>query len=189
MKILVTGANGYLGQGIVKKLYEAGHNVIATSLNINNITSDVEKIPVDLFSVDDPYNYFGKPDVVLHLALRDGFIHDSKAHVVDLPKHYEFLNKMVESGVSKVAVMGSMHEIGFYEGSIDSQTPCFPETPYGISKNALTWIIHRISKKQRNPTIHTGLRCFGVSPIGCAYMLRLSQRKPSRKRGFTPSQL
>ncbi|WP_390410207.1 hypothetical protein [Lacticaseibacillus jixiensis] len=51
------------------------------------------------------------------------------------------------------------------------------------------WIIHRISKKQRNPTIHTGVRCFGVSPIGCAYMLRLSQRKPSRKRGFTPSQL
>lgn len=51
------------------------------------------------------------------------------------------------------------------------------------------WIIYRISKKQRNPTIHTGLRCFGVSPIGCAYMLRLSQRKPSRKRGFTPSQL
>ena len=38
-----------------------------------------------------------------------------------------------------------------------------------------TWIIHRISKKQRNPTIHTGLRCFGVSPIGCAYMLRLSR--------------
>ena len=51
------------------------------------------------------------------------------------------------------------------------------------------WIIHRISKKQRNPMIHTGLRCFGVSPIGCAYMLRLSRQKPSRKRGFTPSQL
>jgi hypothetical protein len=29
--------------------------------------------------------------------------------------------------------------------------------------SAYTWIIHRISKKQRNPTIHTGLRCFGVS--------------------------
>ncbi|WP_407895218.1 transposase [Lacticaseibacillus sp. N501-2] len=59
----------------------------------------------------------------------------------------------------------------------------------GIGASTLPWIIHRISKKQRNPTIHTGLRCFGVSPIGCAYMLRLSQRKPSRKRGFTPSQL
>ena len=41
--------------------------------------------------------------------------------------------------------------------------------------NNETWIIHRISKKQRNPTIHTGLRCFGVSLIGYAYMLRLSR--------------
>ncbi|WP_407894646.1 phage tail spike protein [Lacticaseibacillus sp. N501-2] len=44
-----------------------------------------------------------------------------------------------------------------------------------LERTNLTWIIHRISKKQRNPTIHTGLRCFGVSPIGCAYMLRLSR--------------
>ena len=30
MKILVTGANGYLGQGIVSKLINFGHEVIAT---------------------------------------------------------------------------------------------------------------------------------------------------------------
>ena len=29
MKILVTGANGYLGQGIVKELLDNGHNVVA----------------------------------------------------------------------------------------------------------------------------------------------------------------
>ena len=29
MKILVTGANGYLGQGIVKELLDIGHNVVA----------------------------------------------------------------------------------------------------------------------------------------------------------------
>lgn len=30
MKILVTGANGYLGQGVVKALLDNGHNVVAT---------------------------------------------------------------------------------------------------------------------------------------------------------------
>ena len=30
-----------------------------------------------------------------------------------------------------------MHEIGFFEGSINENTPCHPITPYGISKNAL----------------------------------------------------
>ena len=33
--------------------------------------------------------------------------------------------------------MGSMHEIGFFEGCIKEETPCNPLTPYGISKNAL----------------------------------------------------
>lgn len=33
--------------------------------------------------------------------------------------------------------MGSMHEVGFYEGSIDENTPCHPLTPYGVAKNAL----------------------------------------------------
>ena len=30
MKILVTGANGYLGQGIVKSVIDSGNDVIAT---------------------------------------------------------------------------------------------------------------------------------------------------------------
>nr|MCR5639685.1 NAD-dependent epimerase/dehydratase family protein [Lachnospiraceae bacterium] len=29
MKILVTGANGYLGQGIVKHILDHGHEVVA----------------------------------------------------------------------------------------------------------------------------------------------------------------
>ena len=33
--------------------------------------------------------------------------------------------------------MGSMHEIGFYEGEVKEDTPCNPLSLYGISKNAL----------------------------------------------------
>lgn len=142
MKILVTGANGYLGQGIVEELSQKSNvEVIANGRKVDRINVDVKKIPVDLFEVKDPYNYFGRPDVLLHLAWRDGFIHNSPAHIDDLPKHYSFLKKMMEAGISQVAVMGTMHEIGFYEGSIDSGTPCSPETPYGISKNALRQLV------------------------------------------------
>lgn len=35
MKILVTGANGYLGQGVVKALLNNGHNVIAADLRLH----------------------------------------------------------------------------------------------------------------------------------------------------------
>ena len=37
MKILVTGANGYIGSRVVKQLLDDGVEVIATDLNNNNI--------------------------------------------------------------------------------------------------------------------------------------------------------
>ena len=137
MKILVTGANGYLGQGIVKHILDCGHQVTAIDFAVDHVDDRAEKIACDLFAVEDPYNFFGKPDVLLHLAWRDGFVHYSDAHIQDLPKHFAFLRSFAESDVKKIAVMGSMHEIGFFEGSIKEDTPCNPTTPYGISKNAL----------------------------------------------------
>lgn len=75
MKILVTGANGYLGQGVVKALLDNGHNVVATDFKTTYVDDRAEKVDGDLFSVEEPYIYFGKPDVLLHLAWRDGFVH------------------------------------------------------------------------------------------------------------------
>ena len=138
MKILVTGANGYLGQGIVKALLNKGVHVIATGRNLDKVDDRAEKKTCDLFAVsDNPYHYFGEPDVLLHLAWRNGFVHYSDAHIEDLPKHYAFVKAFAESDVKRIVVMGSMHEIGFFEGSIKEDTPCNPTTPYGISKNAL----------------------------------------------------
>lgn len=138
MKILVTGANGYLGQGIVKSLLDKSNiQVIAADFHDNHIDERAVKKPCNLFEVKDPYSYFEKPDVLLHLAWRDGFKHNSDAHFEDLPKHYHFLKQMAESGVKQIAVMGTMHEVGFYEGSIKENTPCHPANFYGIAKNAL----------------------------------------------------
>lgn len=137
MKILVTGANGYLGAGIVKAILDRGQDVIATDLKVDHVDERAQKIACNLFEVKNPYEYFGKPDVLLHLAWRDGFVHYSDAHIEDLPKHFIFIKHMAEKGVKQIAAMGSMHEVGFYEGSINETTPCRPITPYGIGKNAL----------------------------------------------------
>ncbi|MDD7331042.1 MAG: NAD(P)-dependent oxidoreductase [Absicoccus porci] len=141
MKILVTGANGYLGKGVVKALIDDGQEVVATDMNDKYIDKRATLLKGDLFYLEDPYTYFGKPDILLHMAWRDGFVHGSMNHINDLPKHVEFINKMIESGVKHVAVMGSMHEVGFYEGSINENTPCNPQSLYGISKNALRRIV------------------------------------------------
>lgn len=148
LKILVTGANGYLGQGIVRSILNNGHCVVATDFNTQFVDERAERIACNLFEVDNPYSFFGEPDVLLHLAWRDGFVHYSSAHIDDLPKHYAFIKKMVDGGIQQVAVMGSMHEIGFFEGSINESTPCHPTTPYGIAKNALRDLTQMICKQK-----------------------------------------
>lgn len=137
MRILVTGANGYLGRGIVKELLDSGHEVIATDILLNDVDERAQKFQANLFEVEEPFLFFKEPDVLLHLAWRDGFIHYSDAHMGDLPLHCIFIKKMAESNVKSIAIMGSMHEIGFWEGCIDESTPCRPESFYGIAKNAL----------------------------------------------------
>lgn len=146
MKVLVTGANGYLGQGIVKSLLEMNETVIATDIKIQDVDERAIGIEGDIFEIDDPFEYFDRPDIVLHLAWRNGFEHSSDTHFVDLPKHNLFLKRLIDAGIKRVCVMGSMHEVGFYEGSIHASTPCNPMNQYGIAKNALRQSIELYAK-------------------------------------------
>lgn len=137
MKILITGANGYLGRGVTKSLLAEGYSIIATDINDFDIDSKIEKKICNIFELDNPYEYFNRPDILIHFAWRDGFIHDSMNHFIDLPKHYLFIKKLIDGGVNEILALGSMHEVGFYEGSINENTPTNPQSLYGISKNAL----------------------------------------------------
>lgn len=137
MKVLVTGANGYLGRGIVEALLTEGHCVIANDLCLDGVSERAVKIEGDIFESENPYVEYDEPEVVLHLAWRDGFIHNSHAHIEDLSKHVLLMEKFFSSPVTKVVVMGTMHEIGFYEGSIDEWTQTHPMNYYGIAKDSL----------------------------------------------------
>ena len=44
---------------------------------------------------------------------------------------------MADYGVKHLAVMGSMHEVGYWEGAISDDTPCNPQSLYGIAKDCL----------------------------------------------------
>lgn len=137
MRVLVTGANGYLGTGVVKQLCDDGVEVIATDFKTDLIDCRAKKIEGNLFELNTPYEDLGNPDVLLHMAWRNGFVHNDPSHIEDLPKHFDFINKMVNGGCKQIAVMGTMHEVGFYEGSIKEETPTHPESLYGIAKDAL----------------------------------------------------
>ena len=137
-KVLVTGANGYIGRHIVKELCDKGHSVIAVDFKFDGVDARAITCKAPIFSgAEDIYEQVGKPDVCIHLAWRDGFVHNSRAHMEDLSKHTTFLSNMIAGGLKMLSVMGTMHEIGYWEGAIDENTPCNPMSQYGIAKNAL----------------------------------------------------
>ncbi len=185
MKILVTGANGYLGSGIVKSLLDKGVDVIAVDFDDAYIDKRATIIKADIFSLENPFEELLKPDCILHLAWKDGFAHFSSAHINELPHHTNFLYRMIEGGVKQVSVLGSMHEIGFYEGCIDENTPCNPLSPYGIAKNALRRLI-QIKCREKNICFKwlRGFYIVGSSVNGCSIFSKLIQASNSGKTTF-----
>ncbi|MFC5630872.1 MULTISPECIES: NAD-dependent epimerase/dehydratase family protein [Streptococcus] len=185
MKILVTGANGYLGKGVVKKLLDAGSEVIATDFDDSFIDKRSKIVIENIFEIDNPYEYFNKPDILLHMAWRDGFIHNSKSHIQDLPYHADFISKMIDSGIKQVVVLGSVHEIGFYEGSVSEETPCNPQSLYGISKNALRGIVQLACQKKN--IIFQWLRGFyivGNTEDGSSLFSKIVQAEKKGEKEF-----
>lgn len=138
MRVMVTGADGYIGSGVVKELLETGHEVIGFGLGEMGLTAPLfTKVRGDVFEFTASDISDIRPDAVVHLAWRNGFSHRNPSHIEDLPGHYCFVRRCVEAGVPRLAVMGSMHEVGYHEGAVCADTPCWPTTPYAVAKNAL----------------------------------------------------
>ena len=137
-RILVTGANGYIGRYVVKNLLDMGAEVLAADMRTEGIDPRARILQENIFSDKEGlFAALGSPDACIHLAWKDGFVHNSDAHMGCLSDHYRVLRRMLQEGLPQILVMGSMHEVGYWEGAIDENTPCNPVSLYGIAKDSL----------------------------------------------------
>ncbi len=146
--VLVTGANGYIGRHVVKALLKRKYDVKAVDLITDGIAPEAEILKVSIFDGDvDIYKKLGEPDIVIHLAWRNGFVHNADSHILDIPDHYTFIKNLFAGGLKQIAIMGTMHEVGYWEGAIDEHTPTNPSSLYGMSKNILRQIALQTAKE------------------------------------------
>ena len=74
MKVLVTGATGFIGNYVVQYLIDNGHNVIASALSADEVKScewlsKVNFIECDLNETKPNFwDFFDKPEILIHLA-------------------------------------------------------------------------------------------------------------------------
>lgn len=178
-KVLVTGANGYIGKHVVKVLLNEGHQVIAVDNRYDGMDNRVQICKTPIFGGDiDIYEKVGKPDVCIHLAWRDGFVHNSSNHMLELSKHYEFIENMVKGGLKHISIMGSMHEVGYWEGEIDENTPCNPLSLYGIAKNTLRSSLEIMLKD--TDVVFQWLRAYyitGDDLRGCSIFSKIAEKE------------
>lgn len=162
MKVVVTGASGYIGRHVVSKLIDDGCDVLAIDVVNNGVDERAEFYSASIFEYSDELSEKMRgADACIHMAWRNGFVHNADSHIEELYSHYKFLKNVMESGIGQVAVMGTMHEIGYWEGAIDENTPAKPISKYGIAKNALRQLFTEEVKAK--DLILQWIRCYYIT--------------------------
>ncbi|WP_295838908.1 NAD(P)-dependent oxidoreductase [uncultured Microbacterium sp.] len=141
-QVLITGAGGYVGPHVVRAVADLGYQPVAVSRRPPEAELDERALFVeaDVLAPDfliESIAPAAEVSAVIHLAWQDGFVHNARSHIESLSAHHGFLAGAAEVGIERIASLGTMHEVGYWEGAVDEDTPTNPVTLYGIAKDAL----------------------------------------------------
>lgn len=155
MKVLVTGATGFVGRHLVAALLARGCAVRAVARNAETAASlpwinAVEFIKADIHGADlDIGALTDGIDALAHLAWPGLPNYQALFHFEhNLMADYRFIKGAVEAGVPQVLVTGTCFEYGMQSGPLDEQTAPQPGNPYGLAKNTLRLFLENLQRVQ-----------------------------------------
>jgi dTDP-6-deoxy-L-talose 4-dehydrogenase (NAD+) len=167
MKVLVTGATGFIGNYVVEELLLHNCSVIASSANQQKAEqapwfNKVTYIPFDFAALDPAVNYFrffNEPDLMIHLAWEGLPNYKSSFHEeINLPRHLAFLKNLITNGLNDLTVTGTCFEYGMQEGCLSEDMSTFPHNPYGKAKDTLRKELEQL--QTRHPFVFKWARLF-----------------------------
>ena len=142
MKVIVTGASGFIGKSLIKELYKHDIEVIAIVRNRNKIPELGDSIKIIEMDLSHPTSEFFdiiEPSVSLvHLAWNGLKNDESIEHIEkELPMHYNFLKSIIRLGVKNIVVTGTCFEYGLQSGKLSEEFDTKPNNPYAFAKDTL----------------------------------------------------
>ncbi len=153
MKILVTGATGFIGSQVMAQLAGGSHLLVATARSLDKAAnsfwiSKTKFIPFDLNNIADHENvfeYFERPDLLIHLAWEGLPNYGSMVHLdKNYPVHRDFLRKMIEQGLPSLVVTGTCLEYGMKNGCLSENMDTASSVPYAQAKNQLLTFVTQL---------------------------------------------
>jgi UDP-glucose 4-epimerase len=153
MKILVTGAAGYIGSIVTERLIELGHEVIALdNLQAGHqsaVSPQAKFIQVDLANQEFLKKIFqdNKIEAVIHMAaealIAESIIDPHRFFVSNVTYGLNLLSAMLESGVKRIIFSSTAAIYGEPERlPITEAAPKKPVNSYGESKLMFERILH-----------------------------------------------
>lgn len=154
MKILVTGATGFIGRHLIPELIAGGNEVIALGLEDRKTLSfpwqdKVRYIQYDLSENSaDCYDRFHRPERLIHLCWAGLPNYKELFHIEkNLFESYFFIKQLVLGGVKDVTVLGTCFEYGLQEGCLSEDADTRPVNPYGLAKDCLRKFLQELNLK------------------------------------------
>lgn len=151
MKVLLTGAAGFLGKAVLKELREKGYESFPTDIVKTNRIKYLDVTQLHKVINFLASNHFTENDAIIHLAakvagkpsLKDpwGYFHTNILGTLNILEAMKVLKLKYLVFASSWSTYGSKIKL-----PIDENTPQSPENPYGASKKACEALIENYAK-------------------------------------------
>ena len=154
MKILLTGATGFIGNYVVKELLKNDCKIIATGIEQHSKIDTSWFNRVNYFQADlnenkgNWFSFFQKPDMIIHLAWEGLPNYKELFHIEqNLIGNYFFLKNIIKNGLKKVVIIGTCFEYGIQSGALKEDLETKPNNPYALSKDCLRKFLEQLQSK------------------------------------------
>jgi nucleoside-diphosphate-sugar epimerase len=171
MKVLVTGANGFVGSAVCETVAKRGHQVLAltrqpVSLLISEHSAqDICRLEANFDDISSVQKHLAGCDAIVHCAAR---VHQVREVALDPLYAYRRVNTQATLNLARAAAQAGVRRFVFLSsvkvngefttpGQLFSSSQAAPQDPYGISKWEAEQGLREIAKQ-------TGLEVVIIRP-------------------------